>query len=403
MVPTPLFDVAIVGGGIAGSTLGGVLARAGLGVLLVEREARFRDRVRGELTWPWGAADVRRLDLDDLLADAGVVEIQALKIYADRRPAATAWERAGGGEIPGMGFSHPRLQEAAFAWAAAQGATTLRPAKVTRVVPGGQPSLTVAQDGREVEYRARLVVAADGKSSPARRWTGGESRADPERYRIGGVLVSGAAIDRASANIALTPGVGVAWVAAGAETTRLYLVMGARQLRAAGVDRSFADLVGFATAHLPEGALADAWQEGPIGWFPNSDTWATRIAGDGVVLIGDAAGAVDPLGAHGTSMLFRDVRVLSELLRSTADWDAATAEFADRRRRAYGVVRAVDRWNSLGFGADEEAMRWDAANERARAHDPTLGGFARLATDGPDGLVADEAARRHYFGEDLPA
>ena len=50
----PVFDVVIVGGGIAGSTLGGVLARAGLGVLVVEKEARFRDRIRGEGTWPWG-------------------------------------------------------------------------------------------------------------------------------------------------------------------------------------------------------------------------------------------------------------------------------------------------------------------------------------------------------------
>ena len=83
---------------------------------------------------------------------------------------------------------------------------------------------------------------------------------------------------------------------------------------------------------MPEGALADAQQAGPIGFFPNNDTWASQIAGNGVVLIGDAAGAPDPTGAHGTSLLFRDVRVLSELLLSTADWEAAIAEFAERRR-----------------------------------------------------------------------
>jgi hypothetical protein len=30
-----------------------------------------------------------------------------------------------------------------------------------------------------------------------------------------------------------------------------------------------------------------------------------------------------------------------------------------------------------------------------------LGGYALLEEDGPDGLVPDEAARRHYYGEDL--
>jgi flavin-dependent dehydrogenase len=48
------FDVVIAGGGLTGSSLGGVLARSGLGVLVVEKESGFRDRIRGELTFPWG-------------------------------------------------------------------------------------------------------------------------------------------------------------------------------------------------------------------------------------------------------------------------------------------------------------------------------------------------------------
>jgi flavin-dependent dehydrogenase len=60
MAPS-VFDVIIVGGGIAGSTLGGVLARSGLGVLVLEKEERFRDQVRGEskIVRHIGAFDVR--------------------------------------------------------------------------------------------------------------------------------------------------------------------------------------------------------------------------------------------------------------------------------------------------------------------------------------------------------
>jgi 2-polyprenyl-6-methoxyphenol hydroxylase-like FAD-dependent oxidoreductase len=119
------------------------------------------------------------------------------------------------------------------------------------------------------------------------------------------------------------------------------------------------------------------------------------------VLIGDAAGAVDPMGAHGTSMHSCDVRVLSALLPATADWDAATAEFPGRRGRAYGVIRAADHWDSVFFDPSEVAARRREGHERARQHDPTLGGFAALRTAGPDGLVADEAAGRAYVGEDL--
>ena len=169
-----------------------------------------------------------------------------------------------------MGFVHPQLQEAAFAWAADQGATTLRPAKATRFTHNGQPTLTAGVDGQEVEYRARLIVGADGKQSAVRRWTGGESVADPEHHRIGGVLVSGAKIDRERVNYFWTPGIGVAWLAAGPEMTRLYLMLSAAQLNDVGADRSFDSLIAFAAEYMPEGALADALQAGPIGFFPTT-------------------------------------------------------------------------------------------------------------------------------------
>src|SRR5215211_7555673 len=151
----PDFDVVIVGGGIAGSSLGGVLARGGLGVLVVEREARFRDRIRGEGTWPWGVAEAHRAGLADLLDAAETVELRAFKRYEDGQPVESVWEQPAPEDTPGMGFLHPRFQEAAFAWAEAHGATTIRPAKAVRFSRNGRPSLTVAVDGGETEFTAR--------------------------------------------------------------------------------------------------------------------------------------------------------------------------------------------------------------------------------------------------------
>jgi flavin-dependent dehydrogenase len=176
------FDVIVVCGGIAGSTLAGVLTQSGLEVLVVEKEARFRDRIRGESTWPYGVADALHLGLVDLFARTRSVELVGVKKY-DRGDVVRdyRWATDSIAGLSEMGFSHERLQEASFAWAASNVATMMRPAKATKFTRNGRPTVTVAEGGRETEFAARLVVGSDGKQSMAQRWTGGKSVADPSQ------------------------------------------------------------------------------------------------------------------------------------------------------------------------------------------------------------------------------
>jgi len=48
-----LYDLAVVGGGLAGSTLALSLAKHGARVIVVENQPVFRDRIHGEVTHPW--------------------------------------------------------------------------------------------------------------------------------------------------------------------------------------------------------------------------------------------------------------------------------------------------------------------------------------------------------------
>ena len=398
------FDVVVVGGGIAGSILAGVLARSGVQVLVAEKEPRFRDRIRGEGTYPWGVAEASRLGVGAVFEQAGAVELAGVRVYQAREPVQTDWWAAT--SLDGLneaGFSHPRLQEAAFCWAESMGAAVRRPVKVTGFAGGGRATVTVTHDGRVEQVRARLVVGADGKMGKTRRWTGGDSAADPEHHRFGGVAVSGVRTDdRDTDNLAGIPGVWVNWFAQGAETTRLYLTMAYEQLRASGADRSFDALIAVAAKYMPEGALDAVRQEGPIGFFSNADTWATQIAGQGVVLIGDAAGSVDPTVGLGTAQLFRDVRELSDLLLRDDDWPAAIEEYAERRTRYFAVLRQYDLWRTIiDMDASEAADRLREGNKAAAEADPTLGGFALIEARGPDGLTADASARAAYFGKTL--
>jgi menaquinone-9 beta-reductase len=60
-------DVVVVGGGIGGASLAYALARAGVGVTVLEATEHFPDRVRGESMAVWGVQEARRLGVEDFL------------------------------------------------------------------------------------------------------------------------------------------------------------------------------------------------------------------------------------------------------------------------------------------------------------------------------------------------
>src|SRR5689334_18029309 len=66
------WDAIVVGGGLGGAALAAGLADRGRRVLLLERETRFRDRVRGEQMHPWGVTTARELGVyEPILAACG--------------------------------------------------------------------------------------------------------------------------------------------------------------------------------------------------------------------------------------------------------------------------------------------------------------------------------------------
>jgi 2-polyprenyl-6-methoxyphenol hydroxylase-like FAD-dependent oxidoreductase len=394
------FDVVIAGGGLAGSSLGGVLARAGLGVLVVEKESGFRDRIRGELTWPWGHSEALRAGLGEPLERVGAVPLPVVDFYQGRQVVdSLRWGTISIDALPAIGFSHPRLQEVVLTWAESQGATVLRPAKVVGVSDGARPCVSVVSDGEVTEFDTRLAVGADGKKSGARRWLRADTVTDPEHHWFGGLLLSGVRGDD-TFGWATTPTEAVGWFANGADSCRVYIRLAAEKVHETGVGRSADAFIAFAAGSMPEGTLDGAQPAGPMGFFPNSCTWSSRIALGPMVLVGDAAGALDPTQGLGTSLLFRDVRELSELLLADGDWERATTEFARKRQAYYEVLRAYDRWCAL-VDAEEgpDADRRRELNAAAREADPTLGGFATLEACGPDGLVPADSARRVFLGE----
>jgi 2-polyprenyl-6-methoxyphenol hydroxylase-like FAD-dependent oxidoreductase len=398
-------DVAIVGGGIAGSSLAITLARAGVSVAVVEREATFRDRIRGESLWPWGAALAGELGIRDALPESGSHPLPIWQTYHERQPDPPYDWRP---DVPSgdvmWGVSHPGLQTALLRRAEEAGAIVLRPARARRPErdrSGGWILPVESASGRTAVH-ARLIVGADGRESAARGWIGATTLRDPVHHVIGGCLVAGVALNPDAAHAGFYPGGAVFVLRQASGRARAYLFTRpevGRAMRGAGAADA---LIATAAAAFPEGAFAAVRAAGPAAFFPAADIFASDIAGEGIVLIGDAAAANDPTQGQGLSLVFKDVHELSRLLLTSDDWQGAIITFAQRRPAWYEPLRAYAAWRGpliTGIGPEADAAR--ARAQRAQERDPLLAGYSSIYTLGPDGLPVTDAPRPHVLGEDL--
>ena len=393
-------DVAIVGGGIAGSALATVLARDGYEVLVLERQTAYRDKVRGEALCCWGVAELLALDLEKPLLDAGGHYATRFVPYdetvdpAQAEAAAVPLDQVLPG-VPGvLDVGHPEACEALASAAATAGATVLRGVGDVEVTPGARPTVRYELDDVETTVSADLVVGADGRSSGVRRRLGITLQQSTPTTLAGGMLVDG--LDAWPADRMALGSEGdlqyFVFPRAGGRA-RLYLLHDrAQRGRFAGPDRETRFLDAFARRCLPDaGMFAAARPVGPCAFYPMNDSWTDGPCAPGVVLIGDAAGWNDPIIGQGLSIALRDVRLVADIVRSGPDRaQSAFAPYVTERRdrmRRLRVAAQVATALSATFTPAGTARR-GAYNAVFRT-DPVLAG-PRLAVQlGPEKLPAE--------------
>lgn len=376
------FDLIIVGGGIAGSGLATVMARAGYTCLVLEKSTAFPDQTKGEWIAPWGVVEARRTGLHDVLAGArGHVLRRHIGYDETREPAQAEAATLPLGILPGvegpMTQRHPDACQVLFDAAGAAGATNLRGVQQIEVSPGPRPTVRYRHDGVEQTARARLVVAADGRNSAVRRELRVELHRGRPHHMFSGLLVDGACAWPEDLETAGTED-DLHFLAfpQGGGRVRLYLGFGLEQRsRFAGPEGPRRFLDSFRFLCIPEAErLAEATAVSPCASYPNEDAWTETPYVEGVVLLGDAAGWNDPIIGQGLSITLRDVRVLSEILTSTEAWTVeALRPYAEERAERMRRLRFAGELQSALHNEFGEAARARRVRAQARmAADPTL-------------------------------
>ncbi|HVL03648.1 MAG TPA: FAD-dependent monooxygenase [Acidimicrobiales bacterium] len=397
-------DVVVVGGGIAGSALATALARGGLDVVVLERQTAYRDKVRGEVCLPWGAAEVKRLGLEAELLAAGGGYTTRVARYEEWLDPEEAEAHAISldqllPDVPGaLNVGHPDACEALTQAAQVAGAEVVRGVGEVRVA-GGSPAMVAYELGSvEQEVRCRMIVGADGRHSTVRRQLGIDLH-ETDPVTIGaGMLVDELPDWPADLNATATEDdlYLLAFPRPGARV-RLYLLWSAAEnQRFTGKQRQEEFLSACRFQSVPYGdAIAAARPAGPCSSYPMNDSWCDRIAVEGAVLVGDAAGWNDPVIGQGVSIALRDARMVSDVLLGQSDWlPSAFEEYATERAERLRRLRIDAQLTTAlqcTFGPEGTAFR--------RRWSEAAGGNRLLLAPFLAGLVGPELVPSRAFSD----
>jgi ABC-type nitrate/sulfonate/bicarbonate transport system ATPase subunit/flavin-dependent dehydrogenase len=351
-------QVIIIGAGPAGSTLGAYLSAAGIDHLILDQAVHPRRHVGESLV----------CSTTPIFQDIGFLPVMEREKFIHKHGAVwTHWADQRQHiirfrEIPELGLTQDytyhvdrgRFDALLLEHAAARGSRVLQGARVGRVEfgpDGFAAGVRVRQDGRERLLRSRLVIDASGRST----LLGSQlrlKRPDPlfNQFAVHNWFEG---VDRGPAEIATCIHIHVlpmprawAWlIPIGDSVTSVGLVTEGPDFVKGGeaVENFFA-------RHIQSHSRLAAQMAGarPLHEFTREGNYSylmDRIAGDGWLMVGDAARFVDPVFSSGVSVAMESAkRAAAVIIPALARGEVSAARFAEYEK----TVRAgVDLWREF--------------------------------------------------------
>jgi flavin-dependent dehydrogenase len=330
------WDVAVIGGGVAGSAAAALLAQHGVRVIAFEKGGFPRQKVCGEFLSPDGAGVLQRMGVWPQIQRHNPPPIHSLRLTAE------GGEARGKLPVPGWGVSRWLLDDALWQYAQRMGATARDRSTVQHVE--GNPrrgfSLAVRQaSGASTLIQSRVILCASGRQGQpwAQRRTaegGGRRRFVGVKAHFRGVPLDG----HVELHTTRHGYCGLAEVSG--DVSNLCCWVETKAFRHAGgtPDRFLASALGQnprlrARLHLAERCGAP--------WVGTSyaDRPTVRPVEAGIWNIGDCAAMVAPLTGDGMGMALRTAELAATITRMSLHreltWEQASREYTRQWRREF--------------------------------------------------------------------
>ena len=401
--PTVQTDVLVVGAGPGGSTAAYQLVRRGIDVTIVDKATFPREKVCGDGLTPRAVRSLLDMGIDT--ADPAFARVDGLRVHTRQTTIDLPWPELEtypdyGLVMPREGFDHLLVQRAVKAGARLMESTeVLSPVREGVWVKGALIRPSGDPEAPAVHLRARYTIAADGAAcrfaAPAgvrriaRRPLGIAAR---RYYRVaydpGPWFESW--LDLWDGDM-LLPGYG--W---------LFPVAGGRVNLGAGLLNTFTHFKDVSAQQLFDAfarMLPGAWGVGEetaegralSGPLPMSFN-RTPLALPGLLLIGDAAGAVNPFNGEGIAYAMETGAIAADLIAEAlvTGRPGLVLRYPQVLRDTYGRYFFIGRRFAELVGRPAimgRATKYLLPNERIMAF--ALRVMGNL-TDGPDGDLQDK-------------
>lgn len=391
-------DVVIVGGGLVGASLAIALQRIGVDCALVEATAAGAPpAVFDQRNLSFAAATVNALTALGVMARLRSATGPIRRIHVSRAGDfgrvtldATDYDRPWFGQVVvardfGLALEARLAELPALA--------RYRPARFVRlgaVVDGRRP-VVIAGDSGEQTLNARLVVGCDGTASSVRQAVGIGTL---EQDYLQTLFVARARAERGPD--------GTAWERFTDSGPTALLPRGDRHY---GLIHTVPRADAAAVAALDDAAFL-ARAQAAIGWragrllevgprsaYPLARVLARELVAERVVLMGNAAQTIHPIGAQGFNLGLRDALTLAELIEHDRNDPGSAGQLA-----AYVARRGPDREQTLAFS---DGLARFTGNERPAARG--LRSLGLLAASASGSLKATLVGGAMGFRGEVPA
>jgi 2-octaprenyl-6-methoxyphenol hydroxylase len=391
-------DVVIVGGGLVGASLAIALQRIGVDCALVEANpAGAPPAVFDQRNLSFAAATVNALTALGVMARLRSATGPIRRIHVSRAGDfgrvtldAADYDRPWFGQVVvardfGLALEARLAELPALA--------RYRPARFVRlgaVVDGRRP-VVIAGDSGEQTLNARLVVGCDGTASSVRQAVGIGTL---EQDYLQTLFVARARAERGPD--------GTAWERFTDSGPTALLPRGDRHY---GLIHTVPRAEAAAVAALDDAAFL-ARAQAAIGWragrllevgprsaYPLARVLARELLAERVVLMGNAAQTIHPIGAQGFNLGLRDALTLAELIEHDRNDPGSAGQLA-----AYVARRGPDREQTLAFS---DGLARFTGNERPAARG--LRSLGLLAASASGSLKATLVGGAMGFRGEVPA